>query len=60
MAYLRIVRGEFDPAKYDEVWRIMGELSAAAEGLPGFRQALGGFDRAAGGFIAIGVFDTLD
>lgn len=51
--YLRITRGRFDPARYDESVTISQEIGAAIARLPGFVRYQGAGDRATGSIVAV-------
>jgi hypothetical protein len=56
--YVRIARGNFDPAKEVEV-HILGEvLLFALQALPDFQSFLGGLDRRAGRLVLITTWET--
>ena len=55
---LRITRGRFDPARYDEFLAVAQEVPAAVSRMPGFQSYQLGVDRAAGTAVAVTVFDT--
>jgi hypothetical protein len=59
-AYLRLTRGRFDPAAYDEVVRLTGEIAAATEQLPGYRGQHHGVDRAGGTLVAVSLWDSVE
>jgi hypothetical protein len=54
--YLRIRRGRFDPATYDELMRLWWEAGLVR--LPGFERLQVGTDRTAGTLIAVSTWDT--
>ncbi len=56
--YLRITRGRFDPARYDDFIPVMRELSAALQRLPGYQDFYQGIDRNAGTAAVVSVWDT--
>jgi quinol monooxygenase YgiN len=56
--YIRVARGRFDPARYDEMMAVADDLIAALRRLPGFRGYQGGVDRAAGTVVAVSHWDT--
>lgn len=56
--YLRITRGRFDPARYDESLALSQELGDAAARLPGFVGYRGGGDRATGAIVAVSTWDS--
>ena len=57
--YLRVTRGRFDPARFDEVMAVVPAIMAGLRQLPGCRDARAGFDRAAGTTLSVSTFDTL-
>jgi hypothetical protein len=59
-AYLRITRGRFDPARYEEVARLTQDIAAAAQPLPGYRNGYNGPDRATGALAAAGLWDSAE
>ena len=58
--YLRLTHGRFDPAKYDEVMRLVPDLVAAIRQLPGCQGVQVGIDRDAGRTISVSTLDTLE
>ncbi len=56
--YVRITRGTFDPARYDEVAPLTADVAAALSRLPGFQSYSGGANRSNGTIIAITTWDT--
>jgi quinol monooxygenase YgiN len=56
--YIRVTRGRFDPAKYDEFSRLSQEVNLAVQRLPGCRSLHSGGDRAAGRLIAVSTWDS--
>ncbi len=56
--YLRITRGRFDPARYDDFIPVTRELNAALQGLPGYQDFYQGIDRTAGTTAVVSVWDT--
>jgi hypothetical protein len=56
--YLRITRGTFDPARYDQVAPLTADVAAALSRLPGFQTYSGGANRSNGTIIAITTWDT--
>ena len=59
-AYLRLTRGRFDPAAYEEVVRLTGEIAAATEQLPGYRSQHHGIDRSGGTLMAVSLWDSAE
>jgi len=60
MMYLRITRGRFDPARYDELLPLSREVSAAVLALPGCQSIHTGLDRTAGRLGAVSTWDTVE
>ena len=58
--YLRLTRGRFDPARYDEVVPLVPAITAALRVLPGVQDARVGIDRATGRTLSLTSFETLD
>ncbi len=58
--YHRITRGRADPAKSDELTRLMPDLRVAIQQLPGCQGVQFGFDRATGKSVSVSTFDTLE
>ena len=58
--YLRITRGHFDPARYEEFRAAVPHVVAAIQQLPGFQGIQTGIDRAAGKSATATTFDTLE
>ena len=58
--YLRVTRGRFDAARYEEVLRHSHEINAAVRRLTGFRDVQLGFDRNAGRLAATSTWDTAE
>ncbi len=56
--HLRLVRGRFDPAKYDDLLPLTPGILAALEGLPGCQGVYHGVDRATGTTVTVTVWDT--
>ena len=56
--HLRLTRGRFDPARYDESVALSREVGDALARLPGFRTYHGGGDRATGAIVAVSTWDT--
>ena len=56
--YIRITRGRFDPAIYDQVLPLTQDVGAALQRLPGFQHRHTGLDRTAGVIAAVTVWDT--
>jgi len=58
--YVRITRGQGDPAKIEETIRLVPDLSAAVRALPGCHGVQVAVDRATGKAVAVSTFDTLE
>jgi hypothetical protein len=58
--YLRITRGRFDPANYDQVAALGGEVTAGVGRLPGLDRIYQALDRAAGTLVAVSTWDTAE
>ena len=58
--YVRTTQGHTDPAKYDEVSRLVPDVRAAIQQLPGCQGVQGGVDRATGDTVSVSTFDTLE
>ena len=56
--YLRVTPGQNDPAKADEMIRLVPEISAAIRQLPGCQGVQVAVDRATGRSVAVSTFDT--
>jgi hypothetical protein len=56
--YLRVTRGHFDPARYDESVTISQEIADAIARMPGLVSYRGGGDRATGAIVAVSTWDT--
>ena len=56
--YLRVTRGRYDPARYDESVAISQEIADAIARLPGFVDYRGAGDRATGAIVAVSAWDT--
>jgi hypothetical protein len=56
--YLRLTRGRFDPARYDEVIAAVPDITAAIRALPGVQDVRIGIDRATGRTLSLSTFDT--
>jgi hypothetical protein len=55
--YLRLTRGRFQPATYDQLVVLARDLAAAMRRLPGHRGFHGGIDRAAGTLVVVSTWD---
>jgi hypothetical protein len=58
--YLRLTRGRFDPARYEDVLRHVPDITAALRALPGVRDVRVGIDRTSGRTLSLTSFDTLE
>jgi quinol monooxygenase YgiN len=58
--YIRVTRGQLDPARYAEFARINQEVAAVVKTLPGCQSFIGAGDRAAGKTIAVSTWDTAE
>ena len=58
--YIRVTRGWLEPAKYDEMARIVPDLTAAIRRLRGCQGFHPGGDRAAGRIVAVSIWDTAE
>ena len=58
MPYIRLTRGQFDPAVGDQVSSVLAELQGAFQGLPGFQHQHLGLDLQGGKGVAVSIFDT--
>ena len=58
--YLRVTRGRWDPAKHDELARLVPEALAAIRQLPGCQDARNGVERSTGRTVTVSTFDTLE
>jgi hypothetical protein len=56
--YLRVTRGRFDPARYDESVTISQEVADSIARLPGLISYRGGGDPATGAIVAVSVWDS--
>ncbi len=56
--HLRITRGFFDPARWDESVALSQEVGDALARLPGFVDYRGGGDRATGAIVAVSAWDS--
>ena len=46
--YMRVTRGQIDPARFDEIAKLGQEIAAAIRQLPGNQSYVAGIDRASG------------
>ena len=58
--YVRITRGQGDPATIEETVRLVPDVSAVIRQLPGCQGVQVGVDRATGKSVAVSTFDTLE
>ncbi len=58
--YLRITRGRFDPARYDESVALSQEVGDAIARLPGFIDYQGGGDPTTGAIVAVSAWETAE
>ena len=58
--YLRMTRGRFDSTKSDEAMRLMPDITAAIQQLPGCQGVQVGVDRTTGETLAVSTFDTME
>ena len=58
MAYRRITRAHYDPARYDDVRGLSAVIYEAVHGLPGFQGMYEGTDRVEGTTAVVSVWDT--
>ena len=58
--YLRLTRGRFEPATYDELVALARDLAAAMRRLPGHRGYHGAVDRAAGTLVVVSTWDRAE
>jgi hypothetical protein len=58
--YLRISRGRWDPAHHDELARLVPEVFAAIQRLPGCQDVRTGVERNTGRTVTVSSFDTLE
>ena len=56
--YLRITRGRFDPAQFDDLVPVTQEINAVVHGLPGCQGLYQGIDRTTGALVAVSIWDT--
>ena len=58
--YLRITRGRFDPAKYDDLLPLTREVDAAVQAMPGCQSMSSAMDRTGGRLAVVSQWDTLE
>jgi hypothetical protein len=56
--YLRIARGRFAPATYEEVGRLLQEAAAVMRQLPGCQSVHNGGDRSHGTGVSVSLWET--
>ena len=56
--FLRLTRGHFDPASYDDVVPLVPAITAALRALPGVQDVHVGIDRATGRTLSLTSFDS--
>ena len=58
--YLRIIRGRFDPARYDDLLPLSQQIRAAVQALPGCQSLHSGIDRTGGRRASVTTWDTAE
>ena len=58
MYVTRVTRARMDPARFDEVSQLMGDLAVASRQLPGYQNVVMGSDRASGRIVVISTWDS--
>ena len=58
--YLRITRGRFDPARYDDLLPLTREVDAAVQAMPGCQSVHSAVDRTGGRVAVVSQWDTLE
>jgi len=58
--YLRITRGRFDPAKYDDLLPLTREVDAAVQAMSGCQRVHSAVDRTGGRLAVVSRWDTLE
>ncbi len=58
--YLRITRGHFDPAKYNDLLPLTREVDAAVLAMPGCQSVHSAVDRTGGRLAVVSRWDTLE
>ena len=58
--YLRVSHGRWDPARHDELARLVPEVRAAIQRLPGCQDVRNGVERSTGRTVTAATFDTLE
>jgi hypothetical protein len=56
--FIRVTRGRFDPARFDEFHQLVDDVATAVRRLPGLQSLMDGVDRARGQMIAVSTWDT--
>jgi len=56
--YLRMTRGHSDPTRVDEAMRLMPDIVAATQRLPGCQGVQSGIDPTTGETLSVSSFDT--
>jgi len=56
--YLRLTRGQFDPAAADQITALASDVTAAVRRMPGMQHIFQAQDRSAGTLVAISIWDT--
>ena len=56
--YLRVTRGRFDPARYDEALPVARDISEAVKQMAGNAGIVQGMSRATGALVAVSTWDT--
>jgi quinol monooxygenase YgiN len=56
--WIRVSRGRFDPARYDEFRGLAHDVHAAVQRLPGCQSVHTGGDRTDGRLVAVSTWDT--
>ena len=58
--YLRITRGRFDPARYDDLLLLTREVDTAVQAMPGCQRVHSAVDRTGGRLAVVSHWDTLE
>ena len=58
--HLRITRGRFDSARYDELLPLSREVNAAVQALPGCQSVHVGLDRTSGRLTTVSTWDAAE
>ena len=58
--YLRITRGRFDPAKYDDLLPLTREVDAAVQAMPGCQSVHSAVDRTGGRLAVVSQWATVE